>query len=440
MNVYFIDMELGDVTLADYIDYHRDGSSAINFEPNLFSNRTFIRKDSSLSKKMQNMWTIGCHISGGLEFMHSLELVHRDLKPSNSAVPNIGRLLIVTVLYCRQYKQWKLTDFGITAVATSQRARPTVYSRGTSSYRAPELLKEDPTFTNRTDIWSLGCVLYELVTSKNAFQHDWAVQQYDSNDSFPPISISTSEFLQHHVSENIRELLRRHPTQRPPASTLCRLYSSYCQILDLAMVEVFVKTQFYPLFSEWKQLVANHPLGPEFQYQLAVMYGKNGEEEIAFSLLLEIDWNHVLKREFSKPEHVTGVLERGSDNGSDEVGASVLRQLGNKLMKDRQYSEAITVYKAMLNHDPDSLSLRTCLQEIGIQNICHDPATRMYEIAVQLQPLDAELWRDFYQFHLGYEDFDSALEVSRQASTMCPGCGNLSIRTFLLESVVQNIK
>jgi serine/threonine protein kinase len=58
------------------------------------------------------------------------------------------------VLYCPQGNSWKLTDFGICSEATSKKGRPTMHSRGTSSYRAPELLVDEATFTNRVDIWT----------------------------------------------------------------------------------------------------------------------------------------------------------------------------------------------------------------------------------------------------------------------------------------------
>jgi serine/threonine protein kinase len=85
---YFVDMELCDLTLRDYINYHYgyyvaqlpviDSSS--RFSP------VFVDKNSSLVARIQNIWTIGTHISRGLEFMHSRSYVHRDLKPSNGTI------------------------------------------------------------------------------------------------------------------------------------------------------------------------------------------------------------------------------------------------------------------------------------------------------------------------------------------------------------------
>src|SRR5271154_7464967 len=88
-------------------------------------------------------------------------------------------------LYSR-HGQWKLSDFGISAEATSRNARTSRYSQGTSCYRAPELLRLPATYTNKSDLWALGCVIYEMSTSGTAFGGDWDVHQYDVSESALP--------------------------------------------------------------------------------------------------------------------------------------------------------------------------------------------------------------------------------------------------------------
>src|SRR5438552_3649709 len=73
----------------------------------------------------------------------------------NGVPRNYMKIILTPVLYCPQQKLWKLTDFGISAQATSKRPRSTEMAKGTSNYRAPELLSEQPTFTNKVDIWVL---------------------------------------------------------------------------------------------------------------------------------------------------------------------------------------------------------------------------------------------------------------------------------------------
>jgi serine/threonine protein kinase len=191
------------------------------------------------------------------------------------------------VLWCAQSKLWKLTNFDLTTEATSKVGRPTHYSRGTATYRAPELLRKNPIFTNKVDIWALGCILHELATLSLTFGSDWEVRECYTTDIFPAISVHASiEFLQHHILENIKELLHRDPRQRMRASDLHGIFCAYCFVLDTPVTECFQRVS-YPTYVEWKQLVVelwNRSLKNDFLhfqsellFQLAAFYQKKGE-------------------------------------------------------------------------------------------------------------------------------------------------------------------
>ena len=85
--VYYIDMELGSMTLADYIDYFR-GANLPTVDIDLLECQPVVsRRCCLLPEKMQNMWIICSHIAKALEFLHYHRYVHRDLKPSNGTAP-----------------------------------------------------------------------------------------------------------------------------------------------------------------------------------------------------------------------------------------------------------------------------------------------------------------------------------------------------------------
>jgi serine/threonine protein kinase len=75
---------------------------------------------------------------------------------------------------------WKLADFGTCSEATSKELKATIGARGTSGYRAPEVIKEDGNwaFNNKSDMWALGCIIYELFSATKAFSSDWEVREY----------------------------------------------------------------------------------------------------------------------------------------------------------------------------------------------------------------------------------------------------------------------
>ena len=92
----------------------------------------------------------------GLAAAHALGLVHRDIKPANLLIDETtGRL--------------KITDFGL-AQATLDPAESAARGQnaGTPSFMAPELLADVPA-TPRSDLFSLGCVLYAMVAGRSPF-------------------------------------------------------------------------------------------------------------------------------------------------------------------------------------------------------------------------------------------------------------------------------
>ena len=84
---------------------------------------------------------------------------------------------------------WKLADFGFSSDAHSKTFVASSSSKGTSGYRAPELLEDTGHYNAKVDIWALGCILYELATNKKAFPNDWAVFQARTSGSMPDIDL-----------------------------------------------------------------------------------------------------------------------------------------------------------------------------------------------------------------------------------------------------------
>src|SRR5690348_11735445 len=97
---------------------------------------------------------------------------------------------------------------------SSRRAHTTVYSRGTSSYRAPELIcTPERKYTNKVDMWAIGCILYELVLERRAFANDLIVAQYEASRKGFDFSIE-SEILPNvrkrdFILKTVKELLDR---------------------------------------------------------------------------------------------------------------------------------------------------------------------------------------------------------------------------------------
>jgi NIMA (never in mitosis gene a)-related kinase len=108
----------------------------------------------------------------------------------------------------------QLGDFGISKVLenTGDFAKTVT---GTPYYMAPEICSSQP-YTFKSDIWSLGCVLYELCTLKHAFAADSLLSLVYQivRGNYPPITVSGGQFSEG-LSDLVKSLLTREAAQRP---------------------------------------------------------------------------------------------------------------------------------------------------------------------------------------------------------------------------------
>ena len=125
---------------------------------------------------------------------------------------------LMSVLYSLKANVWKIADFGITAEFTSKSARTTKYARGSENYLPPELLAEHAVVTKKTDIWGLGCILFELVTGKASFNGYGSIREYAfSERSFKIPDLPYNKYSCVFIADTIHTLLAVDPTERPDA-------------------------------------------------------------------------------------------------------------------------------------------------------------------------------------------------------------------------------
>ncbi|MBZ5498056.1 MAG: protein kinase [Acidobacteriia bacterium] len=108
-------------------------------------------------------------IAEGVEAAHEKGIIHRDLKPANVKITPEGRVKVLDFGLARAFQgEAAAADASKSPTLTDQMTRPGVIL-GTAAYMAPEQAK-GKAVDKRADIWAFGCVLYECLTGKRAFQ------------------------------------------------------------------------------------------------------------------------------------------------------------------------------------------------------------------------------------------------------------------------------
>jgi serine/threonine protein kinase len=128
------------------------------------------------------------------------------------------------VLFCSYTRLWKITDFGLTSEGTNFKIYSTPGASGTEGYRGPELVQEDSCFSKQSDIFALGCILYELATGKKAFSNDTSVFNFRAIGQPPEIpQISVKPRVWTYLSQLITAMLQISWWQRPSACDILKV-------------------------------------------------------------------------------------------------------------------------------------------------------------------------------------------------------------------------
>ncbi|NXL71006.1 NEK3 kinase, partial [Leptocoma aspasia] len=137
-----------------------------------------------------------------VKHIHDKRVLHRDIKSKNVFLTQTGKI--------------KLGDFGSARLLAHPMSYACTYV-GTPYYVPPEIWESLP-YNNKSDIWSLGCILYELCTLKHPFQaNSWKhLILKICKGSYEPLPSHYSYEL-HYL---IKQMFKRNPQNRPSASTI----------------------------------------------------------------------------------------------------------------------------------------------------------------------------------------------------------------------------
>ena len=162
--------------------------------------RDILRASGHIAQKQAMTWM--ADVAAAMDFSHRNNIVHRDMKPANVMIDRMGAV--------------KVMDFGIARALDDTSATMTQTSAvmGTAQYLSPEQargIKVDP----RSDIYSMGCVLFELVTGEPPFTGDSPIavaHQHVHEDPRRPSSIRSE--ISPEVDSVIMQAMSKNPANR----------------------------------------------------------------------------------------------------------------------------------------------------------------------------------------------------------------------------------
>jgi NIMA (never in mitosis gene a)-related kinase len=172
----------------------------------------------------QEIWKAFIQLLKGLKALHDFKILHRDIKSANVFLFDGG--------IC------KLGDLNVSKVA---RKGLSYTQTGTPYYASPEVWEEKP-YDSKSDIWSLGCVIYEMITFRPPFQAQSMEELYRKvmRGIYPKIPSRYSEDL----SDAIKLMIQVEPGARPTCEELLKMPMIYKRI------EFFNDTKSFDLDEE----------------------------------------------------------------------------------------------------------------------------------------------------------------------------------------------
>ena len=203
--------EIKSNNVVRYIDcFYEEGTFNIIMEFCEYSDlRSFINNFKKQNKKIAEsvIRLIITELTNGIKDIHSKNVIHRDLKPENIFISSDHLI--------------KIGDFGISKILDGTNYAQTF--AGTYNYMAPEIIRSNK-YSKKVDIWSLGCIIYELCTLNRCFESKSIIELAKKIDSGNHGKIDLNYYNDY--LQNIIDLsLKKDDKERPNIEDINKLIS-----------------------------------------------------------------------------------------------------------------------------------------------------------------------------------------------------------------------
>ena len=310
---------------------------------------------------------IAWQVAGALKEAHGRGIVHRDIKPENIMLLAGG--------------QTKVMDFGLARLEGATQLTRTGASLGTSAYMSPEQTRGDKA-DDRSDIWSLGVVLYEMLSGKAPFRGEYgpAIEYAILHEEPEPLAAARPG-IPSELENLVRTCLEKTPANRYRSADelladLQRLRSGMAPVAAAARARPASASR--PTTLPGTSATAVQILGDRYRIERLLGRGGMGEVWLAFDLKLgvEVALKFLLPEVSSDPQRIA-LLRREVRSARNVASPHVCRvfdliEIEGQELVSMEYVDGMTLQELLATRSPlDAVEARRIATQLltGLQDI-----------------------------------------------------------------------
>jgi len=358
-----------------------------------------LKRDSKFWNKsyFQFIATIGVEIADALSYAHQNGISHGDLKPSNILITSEGIPVIV--------------DFGLSKNVKKLSSSESKEFLGTLVYAAPEQIKEN-IINEKTDIWSLGATLYELLILENPFRG-------------ATIEKTVAKILKS-CPPTLRHYNRKIPLELEAIILKCleekskNRYSSAIELsndLNNYLESKPIKAKPIGIIGRLGKWVKRNPV--KFYLTIVIFLSILVTIPLSFKYTLN-KWKRVADVFYDKGQYDMAIQQYNKVLRFSPSDIQILRYIGNSYYYKGIYKKALLYYERALTIKPSYPTLLLDIGDVYRDTREFDKAIIYYKQAIKLSPQERIGWYYLGNVYQGKKSYDEAVYYYGRAVLLAP--------------------